>query len=512
MLSKTKHARTAHVKLALNTAVICSVSSLTACTPQSEEKSKPNVLFIAVDDLRPELACYGAPVHSPNIDRLAEQGIRFNRHYVQMAVSIPSRTALLTGLRSERTHQLYGPPVWKDVPGVQSWGNTFKEGGYETVSLGKIWHVEGGKNSDTFDVQWTPGTQFSYADEQNRENNATYIQLKKTKSETEIRYLRPITESANVDDSVYSDGKIALRAIAELKRLAAEKKPFVMAVGFHKPHLPFCAPEKYWKLYREDDIEPATAPFFPKNMPEVAFNKNPSFFSYTYGNYPQLEEGQQMDERTARHLRQAYRACVSFVDAQIGKVLDELKRSGLDKNTIIVFWGDHGYHLGETEQWSKQTNFETGARSPLIVKIPWGEHKNTQTNSLVETVDIFPTLLELCHLPAVSLCDGKSFAPLLENPNLPWKEAVYHVFNRRIKQDGKPALVIGHAVRTERYRYVSWRIGWGLQGEEIAAELYDYTNGLYETENVINTPEYKEIQNKMETLLRQGPAGKLNEE
>jgi arylsulfatase A-like enzyme len=467
--------------------------TLAACNEKAQEPERPNILFISVDDLRPELNCYGAPVHSPNIDQLAAEGIMFKHHYIQMAVCIPSRAALLIGVRPERSHQVYGPTIWNQVPGIKSWGNTFREAGYNSIALGKIWHSFDGIFPDTFDISWRPSGRYTYAEFDNQE---AWVARKPNQA------VSPITEQADVHDTAYIDGKVAVRAVEELKRLSQEDKPFMLAVGFVKPHLPFCSPKKYWDLYKEDEMELAPNPDFPVNMPDIAFANHPNFFAYTYGDYPAFEQGKPMPDRTARHLRHAYRAATSYIDAQVGIIMEELKRLGLDKNTIVVLWGDHGFHLGDTGFWSKHYNFEWAAHSPLIIKIPWNKQKNIKTDALVESVDIFPTLLELCGINELEVCDGKSMVPLLNNPDIQWKNAIYHVFNR-----GK---VIGHAVRTDRYRFVSWREGWGMDGEEVAAELYDYSTVPIETRNLADDPEYAEVRMEMEQLLREGPPGMLN--
>jgi iduronate 2-sulfatase len=405
---------------------------------------------------------------------------------------------------------LYGPSVWPDVPGVSTWGNTFRDAGYEAVSLGKIWHVQG-RNTDTFDLSWGAGWKYNYADPANLEAFANRNkQRRKGIPMDEITNLPPITEHANVHDTVYRDGKLAVKAIRELERLAKQDNPFMMAVGFVKPHLPFCSPKKYWDLYDEDEIELAANPDFPENMPDIAFADHPNFYNYSYGEYPSLVHGKPMPDVTARHLRHAYRAAVSFVDAQVGLILDELKELGLEDNTIIVLWGDHGFHLGETGFWSKHYMFEWANHSPLIIKVPWMEHKEVQCDELVETVDIFPTLLDLCGIPELEVYDGRSMVPLLEDPDREWKKAVYHVWNRRMNIDGNGELIIGHAVRTEKYRYIRWGVGWGLQGQEVASELYDYTKKPYETRNLANDPEYTDICKDMKQLLREGPPGQFH--
>lgn len=490
----------------------CILLILFGCNSQQANTiAKPNVLFIAIDDLRPELNCYGAPVHSPNIDKLASEGVLFQNHYVQVAVCIPSRAALLTGLCSERTHQVYGPTVWDTIPGVKTWGNTFREGGYETASLGKIWHTIG-KNPDQFDIDWQPsGLEYTYAEEEGKKRWLNFRKNKANKvPDSEIKNLPFITECADVHDTIYKDGLVARRAIQLIEDYARTKKPFMLAVGFTKPHLPFNAPKKYWNLYDENEIELASNTEFPENMPDVAFSNHPNFYSYNYGDYKALENGKKMHDATAKHLRHAYRAATSYIDSQVGKILKELEKQNLDKNTIVVLWGDHGFLLGESGHWSKHSNFEQAAHSPLIIKVPWSKSKNVKTNAMVETVDLFPTLLEYCRLPELTISDGKSLVPLINNPDLEWKKAAYHVFNRHRKIDGKRTLIIGHAVRTQRYRLVSWRVGWSLDGELIATELYDYEQDPNETINVAEINEYKAVRSQLEKLLEQGPAGIFN--
>ncbi|MFZ5831208.1 MAG: sulfatase [Planctomycetota bacterium] len=477
--------------------------------------ARPNVLFIAVDDLRPELGCYGVDVvKSPNIDRLAASGMRFDRHYVQFAVCIPSRVSLLTSLRPERTHQVYGPIVWTRVKGARPLGETFGSAGYRTVSLGKIWHVENSPFCDKFDVRWTPKGG-KYASSQAEQSADEYRKAKqavqkqgKANAEPNVP-LPPITECADVPDGTYADGMIADEAIKELRAASKAGKPLMLAVGFIKPHLPFCAPKKYWDLYDEAAMQLAPNPDFPRDMPPIAFNNHPNFFSYSYGSYAPLEKGKAMPEATARHLIRGYRAATSYVDAQIGRVLDELERLGMAEDTIVMLWGDHGWHLGDSGMWSKHSNFECAARSPLIVRAPGVTKAGAATDALVETVDIFPSLLELCGLPRLEVYDGRSFAPLLKNPETDGKDAVFHVFNRGGEVGGKRQSIIGHAVRTPTHRLVSWRVGWGMDNAEYAAELYDYVRDPYETQNLADKPEYAQLRADLEQKLRNGPAGTL---
>jgi iduronate 2-sulfatase len=477
---------------------------------KKQEPQKPNILFIAIDDLRPELNSFGVKLmKTPNIDKLALRGLQFNSHYVQHAVCIPSRVSLLTSLRSERTHQIYGPNEYYKVEGVKTFSNTFREAGYTTVSLGKIWHLDDEMYTDTFDVQWNADQKFNYALEQNQAHWTNFLDQRKIgKREIDIFPLAPITECADVNDTAYIDGKIAKRAVEELKRLKKQKKPFVLSVGFIRPHLPFTAPKKYWDLYNEDEMGLAPNPNFPEDMPEVAFSNHPNLFMYGYEDYPPFKKGdEKMPDKTARHLRHGYRAATSYTDAMVGLVLDELKKLGLDNNTIVVLWGDHGWHLGDTGHWGKQTNFEAATRSPLIIRVPWIESAIGQTKAFVETVDIFPTLIQLCQLPPLPVTDGQSFLPILQNPDTEIKSKIYHVFHRWRVIDGERTTIIGYAVRNKRYRYISWRLGWGLNKDEVANELYDYEKDPLETKNLVNDSTYSDVVQQMKTELRNGPAG-----
>lgn len=469
--------------------------------------AKPNVLFIAVDDLRPQLGCYGVDfMKTPHMDSLASRGVRFDHHYVQFAVCIPSRVALLTSLRSERTQQVYGPHVWQKVANASTLGKSFHEGGYATVSLGKIWHgkSEDGSGGDTWDEEWHPK-----APEYHTESKPADPTKSKFEQRQELKALKkaaksdedgggPFFEMLEVPDESYRDGELANTAVDRLKKLAADKdKPFLLAVGFHKPHLPFVAPKKYWELYDRASLPLPPQPEFPAKAPELARNHGLKGWS----NIP-TGPGADYDEATVRHLIHGYCAATSYTDAQIGNVLVTLRELGLEKNTIVVLWGDHGWHLGDLDQWAKSTNYERATRSPLIVCAP-GKQVNVGCPALVETVDVFPTLLDLCGLPAMPLTDGRSFAPLLTDPSQPWKEAAYHVFNRGTKKNP----IIGYAVRTSKARYVEWHEGWSLNGKLVDREFYRYfPNKPDELFNTVSKPDHAEMVEAHAKLLRANPA------
>jgi len=470
---------------------------------------KPNILFIAVDDLRPQLGCYGVEwMKTPHMDSLAARGVRFDRHYVQFAVCIPSRVALLTSLRSERTQQVYGPHVWQEVAQASSLARTFNRAGYATVSLGKIWHGKTpGEKGDLWDEEWHPQAPEYHAaakpndPAQSRAETRPVRKAQKKNAEEEDG--RSFFEMLDVPDETYRDGELAVVAVDRLKRLAANKdKPFLLAVGFQKPHLPFVAPQKYWDLYDRAALPLPPHPGFPQDSPEIARNHglNKGWADIATG--PKAE----YDEATVRHLVHGYSAATSYADAQIGKVLATLRELGLEKDTIVVLWGDHGWHLGDLHQWAKSTNYERAARSPLIVCAP-GKQTGVSSAALVETVDIFPTLADLCGLPALPLTDGKSFAPLLTAPEQPWKEAAYHVFNRPGGPGGKANPIIGYAVRTASARYVEWHRGWSLDGELVAREFYLYSPSQPdELANLAEKPEAAEAVSAHAKLLRRNSA------
>jgi iduronate 2-sulfatase len=479
------------LKRLLFSALLCTTSAILGA-------EKPNVLLIAVDDLRPQLGAYGVEwMKTPHMDQLAASGTRFNHHYVNIAICIPSRVSLLTSLRSERTRQVYGRMRWQQVQGARPMGKTFKDAGYHAISLGKIWHTQNEPSGDQWDVHWRPKAP-QYAAESAPESNQPAPSPQKHRVGT------PVTEAVDVPDETYADGATRQKAIAELKRIAQDpSRPFLMAVGFVRPHLPFVAPKRYWDLYDRASLPLAPLPEFPQNAPAIANNRGKSAYREVT-NYSGVANTAPMDEATQRLLIHGYAACVSYTDAQIGHLLQAVKDLGLEKNTIVVLWGDHGWHLGDLDQWTKATLFERATRSPLIVRAP-GKAPGV-CDRLVETVDIFPTLLDLCGLPKLAVADGRSFAPLLDDPTQDWKEAVYHCFDRP-GQSNTSAPIIGYAVRTAKARYVEWHQGWSLDGKLIASEFYRYSPQMPDEKwNLIAKPEAQADIEKHRLLLRENPS------
>jgi iduronate 2-sulfatase len=459
---------------------------LTAAEP------KLNVLFIAVDDLRPELGCYGAKhIQSPHIDKLASRGMLFERAYCQVGVCNPSRNSVLSGCRPDTTRILNNQTFLRPMmPDVVTLPQHFKNHGYTTLSLGKIFHhseKEPGDDPQSWsEPAWYHGT--PYRSWFTKESNAVIEERRKAKA----KQLRgPPFEAANEPDDSYPDGQTAVKAIETLQRLKTDGKPFFLGVGFVKPHLPFTCPQKYWDLYPADTIQLAPNSFRPKGAVAPAFDD--PYELRSYGTVP--PEGDITPEM-ALNLIRGYRACISFLDAQVGRVLDELDRLGLRENTVVVFWGDHGYHLGENGHWTKMTNFELCARVPLIVSTPKQATAGQRTRALVELVDLYPSLAQLCGLSLPSHLEGTSFTPLLEKPDREWKTAAFSQYLRRGKEG-----YVGRSIRTDRWRYTEWT---GAKGESGGIELYDEQNDPAENSNLASDPKSAEVVAKMAAALKAG--------
>ncbi len=475
--------------------LLCFAVAFPGAAQQRKDKApvrKPyNVLFIAVDDLRTELGCYGqSHILSPNIDKLASRGLLFNRAYCQQALCSPSRTSLLTGLRPDSTKVTNLTTHFrKTVPDVVTLPQYFRQNGYNTLAMGKIFHNGLDDSLSWSQPSWRPK---SASDKYVKQESLAFV---KNKERT------PVYESADVPDSAYLDGKVADHAVAVLKTLQNNQQPFFMAVGFSKPHLPFSAPKKYWDLYNPEEIKLAPNPFYPKNMPPIAANN----FGEMKASYSVPRDV--IPDTLARKLRHGYYACVSYMDAQVGKLLAELERLNLSENTIIVFWGDHGFKLGEHNDWGKHTNFELDTRVPLLVSYPDMTQKGKTTKGLVELIDIYPSLCELAGLAVPKTLQGVSFVPLLENPGRTWKDAAFSQHTREFyKRDVYPQRdVMGYSVRTDQYRFTRWQTGpVGNPREVIAIELYDHQNDPDENENLAGKAAFSAIVKQLTTMLNQG--------
>ena len=381
----------------LSTGILVYPLLLNSCSENNPKQY--NVLLIVVDDLRPELGCYGKQeIISPNIDRLASEATVFTRAYCNVPVSGASRASFLSGTRPGRKRYL-GYDTWldKDNPGAQTIPGCFRNNGYYTVSNSKVFHHPG-EGRGSWDEEWRNKIQFSWRNYALQESR-----------EKENAGRGPAWECADVTDTAYYDGETAEKTISDLKRLKGMKKPFFLATGFYKPHLPFTAPKKYWDLYDRQKIKLAGNPNKPDAVPDAAIH---TFQELRY--YDPIPQTGPVPDSIARILRQGYYACISYTDAQVGKVLNALKDLGLDKNTLIVIMGDHGWNLGEHGLWCKHCNFETSLHVPLIIKVP-GVTKGEKAGAIAEFVDLFPTLCDLCGIIVPEQCEGVSLAPVLRN-------------------------------------------------------------------------------------------------
>jgi iduronate 2-sulfatase len=439
---------------------------------------RPNILFIAIDDLRPELGCYGGPqVKTPHLDALASQGMRFDRAYCQVAVCGASRASLMTGiLPTRKRFRSYLTRADKDVPHAATLPEAFKKSGYTTISNGKLFHHRDDSEAESWsEPAWRPDG-----------GHATSFDPETTRRLSAKKKRGRIYEMPDVTDDAYPDGKIAEKTIGDLQRLkqaastgsGQARKPFFLACGFVRPHMPFYAPKQYWDLYPRDEIEIANNRFRPKGAPKDLRGSG-EFRSYHLADF---EVGSDAWHRMMRH---GYMASVSYVDKLVGNVLAELERLELADNTIVVIWGDHGWHLGEHDFWGKHNTMHLATRVPLIVKAPGKPGGMTQ--SLVETSDLFPTLCDLAGISVPETVQGKSFAELLDDPAKAFRDSVYSRYGN------------GDAVITKGFSYTSYNGGK-------AEMLYDLDRDPDENENVAGSPEYAETVSTMKLKLKQRQA------
>ncbi len=487
---------------------------------QNQAKTpKKNILFIAVDDLKPLIGAYGDKFAiTPNMDKLADEGFLFQQAYTQQAVCGPSRASMLTGLRPDYTkvwdlHTL----IRKKNPDVVTLPQYFKQNGYQTYAVGKIFDPRSvGKKYDA--VSWTipyirpdklPGTGPKpalgyYQSPEHRVKYKFYADLadaRGLKGRQKNIFIRknfkPSTEKADVPDDAYVDGHIANNALEMLDKFAQSKKPFMLMVGFKRPHLPFVAPTRYWDLYKGKKLPLAPFQKHAKGSPALAYHHSPELRSYTDipAVYP---DNGLLEKEKQKELIHGYYAATSYIDTQIGKLLKKLKETGLDKNTIIVLWGDHGWHLGDHNLWTKHTNFEQATRLPLMIYDPG--MKPGKTTVPVETLDIFPTLCQLAGLKPDNAVQGKSLVPLMKTG----KPVKTFAISQWPTRGGKGGM--GYTLRTERYRYTEWYDTYKSTQprgniKPMATELYDYQTDPLETRNLVKDKKYAETVKHLQKLL-----------
>lgn len=463
---------------------------------------KPNVLLVCIDDLKPLLGCYGSrTVKSPNLDRLAARGLLFERAYCNQAVCAPSRNALLTGRRPQSLG-IYdlGTNFRAAVPDAVTLPQAFKQHGWRAEALGKIFHVGHGNHEDpaSWSVPHWKANVVAYVLPASQAAASLTREEALFANQSAAGLPRGAAwESADVPDQRYPDGALADEAVRRLRDAQARPDvPFFLALGFVKPHLPFCAPRKYWDLYDRATLPLALVTNPPAGAPAYAPQ-----FGGELRQYSAIPEQGALAPDLQRTLVHGYHAAVSFMDAQLGRVLDELDRLELADRTIIVVWGDHGWHLGDHGMWCKHTNYEEANRIPLLIVAPGLARPGSRTTALAETVDLYPTLLELAGLPAGAATqglDGHSLVPVLRDPALPGKEAVFHAYPRSPR--GRP--LIGRAVRTAQHRLVEWKVPGAAPGTA-DLELYDYANDPGETRNL--AAQQPEVVARLRALLAAQP-------
>ena len=507
-------------------------------TQLAAQDKKMNVLFIAVDDLKPILGCYGNTlVKTPNIDKLAARGTVFLQNHCQQAVCGPTRASLMTGMRPDYTKVWDLKTRMRDInPTILSLPQYFIRQGYSTQGIGKIydprcvddeldqpsWSVPYYRKSDKYISAKTgkPEGQFQLPE--------TKALVKKYTAEAQAKglkgkdlndyvgkYIKPSVECLDVPDNAYNDGANALHARDILSGLSKEDKPFFLAVGFSKPHLPFVAPKKYWDLYQRDEMPLASFQQKAKNGPDMAYHTAAELYSYSdippISSFSDQKAGLDLPVEKQKELIHGYYAATSYTDAQIGILLNALDSLGLSNNTIIVLWGDHGWHLGDHNLWCKHTNFEQATHAPLLISAPG--IKPSKTKSPSEFIDIFPTLCDLTGTSIPSHLDGKSLVPMMKDPKASVKDFAVSQYPRtRNKLDTErlgwsDGQFMGYSIRTTQYRYTVWLKNNFRSNQPfskdyvVASELYDYEKDPDETVNVVDEKEYAAISKDMHSKM-----------
>ncbi len=456
-----------------------------------DAEAPPNVLFIIADDLNATLSSYDKEgVFTPNLDRLAQRSVKFERAYCQAPLCNPSRASMMTGQRTNTLKIWNNEPHFREMyPKIQTLPQYFKESGYHTVGIGKIYH-NWGQEIKGDPQSWSEPQKYHYA----AHYHDWYVPGRPYTLHFDLKK-GPAVQQEDVPDPAYLDGRIANDAINKMREL--QEAQFFLAVGFWKPHLPYNAPKKYWDLYDRNNLPAVRYPNKVEGIPDIAYVNSDEVKSYK-----DINKTTPLSEEKKNQLRHGYLAAISYLDAQVGKLLDELEKLNLNENTIVVFTSDHGYHAGEHGQFGKWTNFEIGSRVPFMISVPGSKAVGKVSNSLVELIDLYPTLLELCNISSDKLktkLDGKSLVPIINDPNATIKPAAISQVARPLGGVDKLE-TIGTSMRTDRYRYNAWV--HQRDKKLIAEELYDLSNDLYNADNLIGNPEYETIKKQLRAKLK----------
>ena len=470
----------------------------------SPAQENPNVLFIAVDDLRPAMGCYGDEVAiTPNMDRLAEKGVLFNRAYCQVAVCNPSRASLMTGQRPDKlgvwTLPIHFREAKPDAVTIPQW---FRKFGYTAVSHGKIYHnPTPDPQSWSEPIKKLPELPYAYPDGTKEMVEAAKEEL--PKKDWRKKTLRsPCTAAPDLPDNKVLDGARTDMAIADLRRLGKEDKPFFLAMGYIRPHLAWVAPKKYWDMHDPEKLPVLLEEEINSDTPKYALHNNSEFAHYVdLVDMPKPWEEETLSAEQNQRMVHGYYACVSYVDAQIGRLLAALEDESLADNTIVVLWSDHGYKLGEYRGWGKMTNYDIDTRVPLIISAPGMKlpTNGKQTDGLAELLDLFPTLCDLSGIEMPEFVDGKSLMPILKDVSASVHQGAVSQYYRKLKSER----YMGYTIRTNTHRLVEWRDF--STGEVTATELYDHQNDPAEKINVAKTAEPELVAELTQRLLETHP-------
>lgn len=495
-----------------------------ACNSTETNAKKLNVLFISIDDLRPSLGVYEDPIAiSPNIDRLASEGITFRETFCQSAVCAPSRASLMTGIRPDSTRVWHLGDKFREInPEAVTMPQYFSKNGYHTVNLGKIFHNYM-PDSISWDEPDLRPARYLQEDWLKRDGETFYIsedvsrsQVVKRDSLLKLRPIRyadgwntgPAWEAADVHDSLYYDGAQNELTKKVLTRLSKSDEPFYMGLGYFRPHLPFAVPKKYWDLYDPEKIPLANNSEIPEGAPLHSMNSMYELRHYDgFQHIGHPTSSYRMSEDTIRTLRHGYYASVSYVDALIGDLTSHMKELGIYDNTIIVVWGDHGWKLGDHNSWGKMTNYNIDLKVPVIIRSPDQKSRGIQTHAITELVDLFPTLCEMTGIKIPDYMQGASLVPLIQNPDQEWKSAAFSQFHRRPKVSADGQRYMGYSINTKDYHYIEWYT-WdhntGTRGEQKGAELYDRERDPYEKINIAANKEMSAIKKGLSMELANG--------